>query len=384
LADPGTQQKFIGMLSRVQLFSQMSDAFRLAACKALRPVRYEAGEVVFRQHEQGDWMAVLLRGSLDCHCEAPAHTVLQRGENPGTHKIKGVSPGGTCGDINVLGVSEERVATVTAAVPSTVLVLSRADFKAAVSTPKDAAFVDSTRQLHDKVVMDSRSFSNLPCFKKLNFSRDYATALFDHVERRLLYPGHVVMREGGFGNEMYIIDAGQMKIEQASLYSTRIVATLSDGATVGELAVLGSDKNRRATVVCMTPCVVSILDGDIMNEVLKGYPNSKGAFDAAYVKTLVGDGLTSATDEVHKLNQFYGKVHPLTVEQMVGHGFGGPGLAQIHKTRERMKSSSSRPSTARRYVPTKVPSRPSTALGVRSARCGSPALWERQCHSACN
>lgn len=385
IKDPSSHQKFLGLLSRVPIFSQLSEPFRASVCEALQPVQYEPGQVVYHQGDVGDWIGLLVCGKLECHLDLRRTVVSSSGRRAEVTKrrsLKEVVAGGTVGEINVLGIRGDRCATVTATVQSTLLVLSRESFKAAVTTPKDAAFIESIGDLRGKAAADSKEFCYTECFRKLGFAPDFVAALFGYVERRVLYPGHVLMREGGFGNEMYILDAGRLKVEKANKH----ISTLSDGVSLGELAVLGSDKRWRTTVVCTSPCLVTVLQGDVFNELLEDFPHCRSAFHHAYIKTLVSDGLMNASDEMNKLDKFYGKVHPMNTAALLDHGFGGEGLAQVHKmkSRTRSKDVSSRPGTARKYVPMKVPSRPSTAMGIRRERPISPDFFvDRRCHSSC-
>merc|ERR1719456_1020676 len=164
----------------------------------------------------------------------------------------------------------------------------------------------------------------------------------------------------------------------------------------GELAVLGTDKRRRVTAQCQTPTLIAVLNGDVMNELLDDFPNARKAFHHAYIKSLVGEGLANASDEIRQLNAFYGKVHPLKVSEMVDKGLA----TEQSLRRPRSAYSGSRPSTARKWTPMKVPSRPSTAMDMSRAgsplvpsrpgtardmyRAGSPELLlPRRCQSSC-
>jgi CRP-like cAMP-binding protein len=383
LSDPGTQQKFLKMLGRVPIFAQLSESFRSSMFLSLQPVDYQVGDVVYRQGDRSDWIGIVLRGKLEYYVQPreDADSAPSGERAAKSRKVKDVMPGGTVGDINVLGILEERNATVNAIAPSTLLVLSRANFCAAVSTSKDQAFVDSTKRLHSRCIEDRTFFYDSACFRKFAFAPDFVSALYNQVEHRVFYAGHVMMREGGFGNEMYILLSGHWRREK----SNKQANTLSDGASVGELAILGSDKRRRATVTCLSLCLVAVIHEDVVSKLLEEFPHCKSAFHHAYIKTLVGDGLSNAHDEIKQLDNFYGRAHPLTAEEMIRHGFGGDAFAQMHKNRSRPKSGTlaiSRPSTARRWVPEKIPSRPSTVQGMHRAE--SPCRWERQCHSSCD
>lgn len=367
LADPRTQNKFLSMLSKVPIFSKMSDDFRLAICQKLRPVDYQRGDVIFAQHEPGEWLGIVLRGEVKCHI-VPDDGVAK--------EIKTVLPGHTVGDINVLGITHSRLVTVTATTPSTLLILARHRFEDAISTPKDIAATANSRT---RLTMDAESFSNLDCFKKMGFPGEFASALFSHVERRVLYPGAVCIFEGSSTNEMYILELGQANVEK----NHKKLALLSDGASFGMLAALGSQN--KATVTCITRCVFTVISGGVLSALLEQYPDCRAAVNHAYVKTLVTHGLTDARQEIERLDMFYGRVHPLTCEEMISRGLGGAiqGLENAHQKslRSKSKGTLSRPSTARKWPPRKISSRPCSALDMRST---SPIeVMERRCHSSC-
>lgn len=381
ISDKSTQQKFLGMLAKVQMLSHMSDAFRSSVCRSLIPVEYQVGEVVFKQGERGDWLGILLCGKLECQIQAKRQAEARSGPSK-PHKIaRGIMPGGTIGDMNVLGLTDLRTMTVTAEVKSTVLILPRDTFEYTASGPKDVAMKEEAKRMQEKLVDELETFCSLPVFRRLGFSGDFVKALFENAERRLLYPGHVLMREGAQGDEMFVLGVGQASIEQGG----EIVSTVSDGEPLGELAVLGPDKRRRATVVCTSLSLVIVLKEKVMQQVLEDFPNCRSAFHRAYINTLVRDNLFHADQEMKQLNSFYGKVHPLNTEELIDRGFASTKMVQAHKIAMAAKfKDRDRPSSARKYLPTKIPSRPSTALGVRGiSRGASPELWERRCYSSC-
>jgi len=369
IEDPRTQQRFLGMLAKVPIFSQMSDAFRLAVCRSLRPVEYQKGQVVFQQGEDGDWLGIQLRGELECHVQ---------GDEWGARKIKGVLPGHTIGELNVLGITNKRCETVTSTMPSTLLILSRQHFNDAVLSPKDVAALEGLSHKQDKLAMDAESFGKLDCFKMLGFHEDFASALFGNAERRVLYPGTTVIHEGSSQKEMYILHFGRVNVKKVGKH----LCHLTDGACFGMLAALGSQN--QATVACDTRCIFTVINGGVLTAMLERFPHCRGAVNHAYVKTLVTHGLTDARQEMKDLDLFYGRVHPLTQEEMIERGLGGEALVRAHQKGLMAKSKGlpSRPSTARRWPPRKISSRPMSALAYCD-RSDSPLLVDRRCHSSC-
>ncbi len=61
------------------------------------------------------------------------------------------------------------------------------------------------------------------------------------------------------GEEMYIIRHGTVQVEKDG----KKVVELPSGTVVGELAVLGTDKRRTATVKCQSLCLIRALHGDV-------------------------------------------------------------------------------------------------------------------------
>lgn len=250
-------------------------------------------------------MGILIAGRLEIEME---------GEHKlhGTHDVKvgEILPGGVIGDIGLLGISETRTVTQIASQQSTLLVLERETFeKHAATSPRKIAIIENA-VLMQNLKIDVESFIVLECFK--NLDRDFVVDLCQHLERRLFYPKSILMREANYGNEMFILHTGQVKVEKQGRYIT----SLNGGVVLGELAVLGSDKRRTATVIAETLSLVYVLHGDVFHEILDNYPHSKRIFDHAYVTRLVTLELAQAKDEISHYDKFYGKAHPMTQHQI--------------------------------------------------------------------
>jgi CRP-like cAMP-binding protein len=164
------------------------------------------------------------------------------------------------------------------------------------------------------------TFWNLECFK--NLDRDFVVALCDHLEPRLVYPKAVLMRENNYGNEMYILHAGGVRVEKGGRLITTLVSG-SGGVVLGDMAVLGSDKRRTATVVCESLCLLYVLHGDVFHEILEYYPNSKRILDHAYISRLVTFEMAKVKDEVAQYDRFYGRAHPMPEAQISEQVYAG-------------------------------------------------------------
>merc|ERR1712039_216073 len=160
------------------------------------------------------------------------------------------------------------------------------------------------------LMADTESFVNLKCFRKLD--RDFVLTLRANSEPRLCYPKQILMKEGHFGDEMYILRSGTVKIEKDG----KFVVELPSGTVLGELAVLGTDKRRTATVTCTSLCFVRALHADVFHEILDRFPSAKRIFEHAYVARLVSVHVQSAKEEKAMYDKFYGSATPKTQTQM--------------------------------------------------------------------
>lgn len=302
LRNPKIKAQLIRLLSKTLVFAQASEQFRSAIADAVMPLELAPGQVVFRHGHQGTWLGILLSGRLDRLLERQ-HREIHTGD---------VGPGGLIGDLGLFGVSVTRTYTVTALTPSVILVLSHEKFADAIAAhgmPASLAFFRDGIKVQN-LMADTESFLNLRCFQRLD--RDFVLALREHSEPRLCYPNQTLMREGHFGDEMYILRAGSVKIEK----NGKFVVELPAGVVLGELAVLGSDKRRTATVVCSSLCLIRALHADVFHEILDKFPAAKRVFDHAYIARLVSLEVSNAKEEMQQLARFHCSPSPKHSEEM--------------------------------------------------------------------
>lgn len=310
MKDAKMHAQLVKLLGRVSIFAKTTEVFRNQLIQAMLPVEYSIGQVVFRENEPGNWMGIVLHGRL----ERFIHSVGAAGDT----KLGEVSAGGMVGDIGVLGLSASRSVTVTAVTDASVLVLSRQSLEqavAAVGGPEHFPLHEDAQAMQS-LMMDTDAICNLACFKRLD--RDFVLALCEHLEPRLCYPNGVLMRENNYGNEMYILQAGSVKVEKGG----KFLVKLNGGVVLGELAVLGADKRRTATVTCTSLSLVYVLHGDVFHEILEGFPRSKKIFDHAYIARLVTFELTKVQEEVGELDRFYGRAHPMKQDDLLKTVYG--------------------------------------------------------------
>lgn len=303
LTEPKKRAQLTKLLAKTLVFADTTENFRSAIVDAIVPSQYLEGQIVYRQEEMGDWMGIVLSGRLERKLVRQA-SEISLGE---------VGPGGIIGDLGMFGVSPFRSFTLIAMAQSLILVVSKDSFNRAVASaggPASLALVQDAEQM-ENLMADTESFVNLKCFAKLD--RDFVMTLRANSEPRLCYPNQVLMKENAYGNEMYILRAGRVNIEKGH----KFIVSLGAGEVLGELAVLGSDKRRTATVICTSTCLIRVLNGDVFHEILHSFPRAKRVFDHAYIARLVSIEMQTANEDLKKLDQFYGSATPRSDAQMV-------------------------------------------------------------------
>ena len=82
-------------------------------------------------------------------------------------------------------------------------------------------------------------------------------------------PGTVLFREGDKGEEMFILQAGKVKISKLIRGVEKTLATLEKGEFFGEMAIL-NDKPRSATAETIEECEMLVIDRKTFDTLLRG------------------------------------------------------------------------------------------------------------------
>ncbi|MGD8584746.1 MAG: cyclic nucleotide-binding domain-containing protein [Chloroflexota bacterium] len=80
-------------------------------------------------------------------------------------------------------------------------------------------------------------------------------------------PGQAIMQEGDFGDFMYVVADGRVRVHKGD----QTIITLETGATVGELAVLDPEP-RSASVTAVTDTLLFRIDKEPFDEVMADRP----------------------------------------------------------------------------------------------------------------
>jgi len=291
-----SRRELVRLLDKTLIFANTVHSFRSGIIDFVVPVQLGAGEAVFKQGQPGDWLGIVIAGQC--------RRVLDRGGKQ--IPIGEVNPGGIFGDLGLLGISPIRSFTIVTTCPTTILVLTRANYERTVA---DHGGVQSLTTLSQaagmqNLLVDVTSFLVLECFHGL--AREFVLKLRDSSEPRIYYPNQVLMREGHYGNEMYILRHGSVRLER----DRKLVEEVGSGSVLGEYAVLGQDKRRKFTAICTSLCLIRALHADVFHDIVARYPDDKRVFEHRFIAKVVHIDVHNAKDERSARDKIHGSVMP--------------------------------------------------------------------------
>lgn len=82
-------------------------------------------------------------------------------------------------------------------------------------------------------------------------------------------PGTIICREGESGNEMYVIQAGKVKITKRVQDQEKVLATLGPGDFFGEMSIL-NNKPRSATAEVVEEAKVLVVEPKMFERMIRG------------------------------------------------------------------------------------------------------------------
>jgi CRP-like cAMP-binding protein len=85
-------------------------------------------------------------------------------------------------------------------------------------------------------------------------------------------PAAHLTREGDTGDTMFLITEGKVNVIKESTQGEKVIATLSDGDIFGEMAIMGLQNHRAATVKSVTPTTVLELNKAAFTTLIRKSP----------------------------------------------------------------------------------------------------------------
>ena len=128
---------------------------------------------------------------------------------------------------------------------------------------------------------------------------DALAAVDEIAEERRYRPGEVVFSEGDAADGIYSVTSGSLSICIATGHDQQRIATLGQGATFGEMAVLDG-KPRSTTVLADCVVVCKVLTFEALEALEARFPQLRAALFANLALELAGR-LRDANEEIRTL-----------------------------------------------------------------------------------
>lgn len=129
----------------------------------------------------------------------------------------------------------------------------------------------ATAQLdHHKRVADvEHALERIPLFKPL--SHELVHELAAHTERRLYAPGELVIQQGDYGDELFIVERGNVQVMVDRHGGMERVATLGPRKFFGEMSLMTGEQ-RRATIRAEGEVELLVVSKEALQPILADFP----------------------------------------------------------------------------------------------------------------
>lgn len=213
------------------LFSGLEPSERDVLVDAMQEKKFDAGAVLIKQGDVGDFFYVLESG----HCDITVE---------GVGKVMDCDSGTSFGELALM-YNAPRAATVTATEPCVTWAVDQITFKKTIMST-----TMKKRERHTAFIGAVPILSTLNTYERLTIA-DALTQVdvADDVE---------IITEGEEGDRFFIIEEGEVKCTKAGV-DHEVSRRLTTGDYFGERALLTNEK-RAATVTSVTPCKLQALD----------------------------------------------------------------------------------------------------------------------------
>jgi cAMP-dependent protein kinase regulator len=235
------------LLKNCPLFAHLDDEALGELAGQAKKLGYRAGQLIIRQGDEGDSFFVIEKGNV---------AVLVTEDSGLEWTVAFLGPGDAFGEMALLQYGQ-RTATVRAESDLILVAIDREHFLYALgdgSVPlsKVTALLRATQTMRGSAVFNAMSPGALARVVGL-------------ARRETCKEGDVIIQEGESGDSFYIIESGAASVTRAG--ASDPVARLGPGDFFGEIALL-SDAPRNATVTCIEPCALLVLDRQSFYQVM--------------------------------------------------------------------------------------------------------------------
>jgi len=228
--DAATLAQLQKVMGKNVLFAHMEDDERKDLFDAMFEAKYQPGDFIIRQGDDGDNFYVVDSGEVEIR-------VAKGGEE----KIVGtISSSGSFGELALI-YGTPRAASIVAKTPTTLWGIDRDSYR--------RILMGSTirkRKLYESFLEKVPILEGLDKWERLTVADALESAFYDE--------GEVVVKQGDEGNHFFIIIEGTAQVTQVNeKKETKVVGNLGSTDFFGEVALLAKDGQRVATVTATSP-----------------------------------------------------------------------------------------------------------------------------------
>eukprot|EP00736_Rhodelphis_marinus_P002926 Rmarinus@m.26781 len=291
-------------VSRSILFSDLAEPVQKQIIDNMFRLEVNAGDVVFRQGDNGDLFYVATSGKYDI-------IVTREGQSK---VVASVSEGGSFGELALM-YNAPRAATVKAVADGVLFAADRQVYMSII--------IQAHRKQKDEFLGFLRS---IPEFNSMNES-DMST-LASVLENDIFDSGSYIIREGDVGDRFYIIRSGEVRVlKDNSEGREEEVRRLKKGDYFGELALINDDR-RAASVVAEGNVETLSLKREIFIELV-------GTMEE--IRAKASSGVAKVDEKETDLQASREKYRDLTLDDLTMHatlGAGGYGMVKLVENRK--------------------------------------------------
>jgi CRP-like cAMP-binding protein len=154
------------------------------------------------------------------------------------------------------------------------------------------------RDHHKRVAEIEHALERIPLFKPL--SHELVHELAAHTERRLYAPGEIVIQQGDYGEELFVIERGNVQVMIDRHGGMERVAALGPREFFGEMGLLTGEQ-RRASVRTESEVELLVVSKEALQPILAEFPLLADA---------ISDVLAERTAQLHASTRAEGNGKP--------------------------------------------------------------------------
>jgi len=310
----GTHRAFMKVLKASPLFASTSEAFVEEISTVATDRIYMPGDLIIEQGTRGDSMFIMVSGQAGVFVSnpdsmaAPARRAAEKSEGPMADderskpmpvldrrmmsRVGTLHTGSITGELAMLGVSLVRSATIEAETICSMWEISQEKALEILERfPQAQKRFSELVVKHLERTVPARVLS-LPLVK--GFDRNFRTLLGLYCERSVLFHGQAIVREGQFGDKMFIINLGRAQLEKKGV----TIKTYVSGSHFGSTAMLGVHKNYVGTLIVMQTCHVLALSRNSWIQALEHYPACNVANQLKVTEKRITEDLKQAIQRI--------------------------------------------------------------------------------------